>query len=751
MPKSAEMPEEKKVVEPHSPRLSPLVSMKGLFRHSSTKHKSKQLEKDVISDNKNSRAPPGGKIRGTTPMQSEFSLLSSDIDFTAPSESSTTNKIQQQPARKSNHSPILSRSDSKTSEISEEIEPKPFSVTEARDFYKVGNDHKTQTKDSQLNSVSTNTSTSDNSYEMDSLQEKLSRLYSVENDDSLLTVSNPYLNSNELHKVHSLPSNRRKRTNSSGKVNGIPQEKEKSKPVRGRPHAATISLKHVPEEVNQHPKNYILRSDGFILYETGQHTHNFDLAPLLSQSVHAATNGEANHKGHQDSLLKQTSGLLVPSFLKIHGNSSHRDDPGKLAQAVSLLPSETERFLEAFESNADESEKLDDEVLSTMQNSDLPEIVNDKAAVGPRELKLITSISEQIKGVSKSRNVSPAPSILSKASEEPQATKGQLLGPKFVNRYGSSIGVIGHGSYGTVRLSCIDETDTHPIKSQLTYTHNKKQYFAVKELRSKPTDKIEDFSARLTSEFIIGLSLSHYHTRGARGSHPNIINIFDLMQKGDVFYEVMEFCPAGDLYTIIANKNKSGLVFHCLEADCLMKQLLRGILFMHSHGVAHCDLKPENLLLYPNGTVKICDFGTSCVFQTAWERRVHFKSGLNGSEPYIAPEEYINDVEYDPRLADSWSCGVIYCVMVWGHYLWKTANAEKDSSFKSFMHEMSRKKQYSAIEELRHINQETNRLRKLALYSIFQVNPAHRISVERLLKTNWMKYTRCCVFYRCEV
>lgn len=168
---------------------------------------------------------------------------------------------------------------------------------------------------------------------------------------------------------------------------------------------------------------------------------------------------------------------------------------------------------------------------------------------------------------------------------------------------------------------------------------------------------------------------------------------------------------------------------------------------MHDHGIAHCDLKPENILFHPNGLLKICDFGTSSVFQTAWEKHVHFQSGIMGSEPYVAPEVFIIDKEYDPRLIDCWSCGIVYCTMVFGQYLWKVALENKDSLFASFVQEMKDDNQFYIFEELRHVNSDLNKMRKNILYSILQWNPEKRITIENILQSSWMKHTRCCVKY----
>lgn len=78
------------------------------------------------------------------------------------------------------------------------------------------------------------------------------------------------------------------------------------------------------------------------------------------------------------------------------------------------------------------------------------------------------------------------------------------------------------------------------------------------------------------------------------------------------------------------------------EADCLSKQLMRGVNYLHPMAIAHRDLKPENLLLTSDGGLKISDFGTAECFRLASESDVHTSTSRRGPRPYISPEQYLN-------------------------------------------------------------------------------------------------------------
>lgn len=581
--------------------------------------------------------------------------------------------------------------------------------------------------------------------------------------------------------------------------------------MRGRNHSDSISASSLPKFQEIECK-CILDLGHFKVFENGYHEHSLRVLPIITNNKNVDSGDEkdadasvnSGDDGDNDSeanMHKQKSVFSLSGLFKSHkdGNQQQQqqqqqEENGEqinLEKAFSIIPSQ--RFIKSQTVKKSRTSNLkngnNDELMKN-DGKNIPQIVNPNAAVGAEELKLINALSEKIRKGLKSENTkgnNGEGRSNSNKQEDSDDTEGKAgttnddtSHKPCSQKYGKSIGVVGAGAYGVVKICarCKTAKDVLPYS---TYSNGKKLFFAVKELKPKPGDQIDKFCTRLTSEFIIGHSLSHPHfeanamiagnvSRTTPPKHvfnaPNILKILDLMEYSNSFVEVMEFCASGDLYSLLTRNNisnesnngssrliqtvkeGSGSPLHPLEADCFMKQLLNGVQYMHDHGIAHCDLKPENILFQPNGLLKICDFGTSSVFQTAWEKHVHFQSGAMGSEPYVAPEEFIRDAEYDPRLVDCWSCGIVYCTMVMGQYLWKIAIPEKDSLFKSFLSEIKDDGQFYLFEELRHVSSELNRLRKIALYRTFQVDPTKRITIEQLLQSSWMRKTKCCVVYR---
>ncbi|ROV87365.1 hypothetical protein VSDG_09878 [Cytospora chrysosperma] len=301
--------------------------------------------------------------------------------------------------------------------------------------------------------------------------------------------------------------------------------------------------------------------------------------------------------------------------------------------------------------------------------------------------------------------------------EKATMASDKKVGPKesvtLVEKYGKCHEVVGRGAFGIVRISH-KKLEGQPGE----------KLFAVKEFRRRPEETEKKYSKRLTAEFCISSSLRH----------PNVIHTLDLLKdaKGD-YCEVMEFCAGGDLYTLVLAAGK----LEVQEADCFFKQMMRGVEYMHEMGVAHRDLKPENLLLTTNGGLKITDFGNGECFRMAWENDAHMVSGLCGSAPYIAPEEYV-DKEFDARAVDVWACGVIYMAMRTGRHLWRVAKKDEDEFYARYLNGRRDEEGYGPIESLHRA-----RCRNV-IYSILDPNPTRRITASQVLKSEWGREIKLC-------
>jgi protein-serine/threonine kinase len=248
-----------------------------------------------------------------------------------------------------------------------------------------------------------------------------------------------------------------------------------------------------------------------------------------------------------------------------------------------------------------------------------------------------------------------------------------------VEKYGECKEIIGRGATATVRISHKKDPKAGKVE----------QLYAVKKFRRKPQESMETHQKRLISEFCISSSLRH----------PNVIYTIDLLQdeKGN-YCEVMEFCTGGDLYTLVLTAGKLEIG----EAECYFKQLIRGVEYLHEMGVAHLDLKPQNIVLTVHGSLRITDFGNAECFRMAWEKEARMTIGRCGTPSYISPEQYL-DEEFDPKAADVWATGVIYIAMRKGRLFWGVAKKE-DEYFRKYLEDRKHEGSYRPIENLHSVS-----------------------------------------------
>ena len=139
--------------------------------------------------------------------------------------------------------------------------------------------------------------------------------------------------------------------------------------------------------------------------------------------------------------------------------------------------------------------------------------------------------------------------------------------------------------------------------------------------------------------------------------HPNILKIFEFYSNEREYSLVTELCSMGELFDEIVNKGP----FDEKYSAYILYQILSAVNYCHKMHIIHRDLKPENILIVDKNkegyiTVKVCDFGTSKIFETgAVEQHVV------GSSYYIAPE--VLNKNYNEK-CDVWSCGVIMYILL---------------------------------------------------------------------------------------
>lgn len=286
------------------------------------------------------------------------------------------------------------------------------------------------------------------------------------------------------------------------------------------------------------------------------------------------------------------------------------------------------------------------------------------------------------------------------------------------------------------------------------------ELYAVKEFRGKSSRETHDeYEKKVKSEYTLAKSLHH----------PNIVETVRLCTDHGRWNHVMEYCAEGDLFSLISKKY---LTKEDREADrlCLFKQLVQGINYLHNNGVAHRDIKLENLLITNESKLKITDFGVSEVFcgihpglrEAGGQCGVNMGDvrlcapGICGSEPYIAPEVLAKSGPYDPRALDVWSSAIVMIHLIFGGAIWGRAEVtNNNTNYNALVKGWEKwgKKQSGPDREITekdypHVNAFDSFVKPPALRRVLlqmlNPEPSKRISIADVANNRWMKNVECC-------
>lgn len=141
-------------------------------------------------------------------------------------------------------------------------------------------------------------------------------------------------------------------------------------------------------------------------------------------------------------------------------------------------------------------------------------------------------------------------------------------------------------------------------------------------------------------------------------SHINVVEFSTAFEDPEHVYIATELCAHGDLHEYLRRK-KSGLPER--EALKYLRQVLSALDYLHTHGIAHRDVKLENVIFGDDGhTLKLIDFGLC--FLRAPDGELYSRQHC-GTPQYAAPE-IMNKNPYVPECGDIWSCGVMLFAML---------------------------------------------------------------------------------------
>ena len=183
-------------------------------------------------------------------------------------------------------------------------------------------------------------------------------------------------------------------------------------------------------------------------------------------------------------------------------------------------------------------------------------------------------------------------------------------------------GQLGSGAFGKVRKA-VDRTSGLQRAIKIVPATEGEDELGV---RRAPTDATWE---RMLTEVEALMELTH----------PNIVTLHEYYRDDDALYLVEEYCSGGTLEDRLRER---GGRLGADEAAVMLRQMLRGVLCCHAHGLAHRDLKPENFVLAsrdPAAALKLIDFGLT--LSDTWSHVASEYAHMAGTLEYSAPVTFV--------------------------------------------------------------------------------------------------------------
>ena len=201
-------------------------------------------------------------------------------------------------------------------------------------------------------------------------------------------------------------------------------------------------------------------------------------------------------------------------------------------------------------------------------------------------------------------------------------------------------------------------------------------------------------------------------------NHPNIIQIYEVIENSQKFCIVMEYAEGGELFNYIVEKEK----LTEKETSFYFCQILNAVKTIHEKKICHRDIKPENLLFTSNKILKLIDFGLSNEYE-------NLLSTPCGSPCYASPEIILGE-NYDGLSIDLWACGVILFAMLCGYLPFD--DNDNDVLFKKIL---DRNIDYPTPDETLLSNNALDLINKILI-----VDPKKRISLNEIMNHPFLNF-----------
>jgi calcium/calmodulin-dependent protein kinase I len=414
------------------------------------------------------------------------------------------------------------------------------------------------------------------------------------------------------------------------------------------------------------------------------------------------------------------------------GTSTHPPKPGRLQSAVKaafcgVFTTAAFRFdqVSELEWNAKEFDvrqlEQQEQLEQKQQQQQQPGAPSSASSPSTAPTKTPTSSTARTSGVASasSSTTTPTPTKKVGTGTPPRRSNNQQAAQAHQGRKKFSLYRINPRQFSQVyELGDKIQTGSFAVVHACRHIETGKDYAVKKIPRQSPTQPIPPGSAEPSTD------ASVLHEVGIMNQldHPHIVRVVDFFEHETYYYIVMERMRGGDVFDrILAQKQYTEK-----DARDLSRILLKALAYMHERGIAHRDLKPQNLLLATpecNATIKIADFG--------FARRVHTPKSLTsrcGTPSYVAPE-ILKQIPHDTS-CDMWSVGVILYVLLCGSTPFMDDNQER--MFDRI------KRGHVQFTPAKHWETNVSEDAKDLIRKLLVVEPDKRLTAAQALQSKWM-------------
>jgi serine/threonine-protein kinase len=141
-------------------------------------------------------------------------------------------------------------------------------------------------------------------------------------------------------------------------------------------------------------------------------------------------------------------------------------------------------------------------------------------------------------------------------------------------------------------------------------------------------------------------------------NHPNVVGVYDWGSTDGTYFMIMEFVRGVNLRALLSHHGR----LEPAQVSDVAVQVLAALEHAHGHGIVHRDVKPENVLISEDGTVKVADFGLARAYADSYVSQA--EGTVTGTVQYLAPEQ-IRGEPADPR-TDLYALGVVMFELLTG-------------------------------------------------------------------------------------